>query len=85
MSKKSKAKKAKISLIKEIEKHFIKLENDISNDSFELGIYHTKEIEKDFLIQLGKRLEILNEPSDILLEFKERLDRLKKKLEDFEF
>ncbi len=85
MSKKSKARKAKLSLIKEIEKHFIKLEDSISNNSFELGLYHTKEIEKDFLIQLEKRLEILNEPSDILLEFKERLDKLKKKLETFEF
>ena len=85
MSKKSKTKKAKLSLIKEIEKHFIKLETDINNNSFELGFYHTKEIEKDFLIQLEKRLEILNEPSDIVEEFKERLNRLKKKLESFEF
>lgn len=85
MSKKSRAKKAKVSLINEIEKHFIKLENDMANDRLELGRYHTKEIEKDFLVQLEKRLEILNEPLNELIEFKERLDRLKKKLECFEF
>ena len=85
MSKKSRAKKAKVSLISEIEKHLIKLENDVANDNFELGRYHTKEIEKDFLVQLEKRLEILGEPLDALIEFKERLNKLKKKFEGFEF
>ena len=84
MSKKSKTKKAKFSLIKEIEKHFVKLENDINNNSFDLGRYHTKEIEKDFLIQLERELKILNEPSDILIQLRERLEKLKKRVKDFE-
>ncbi len=81
MAKRTKrAKKGAISIKEEIEKHFKKLENDISENNLERGRYHFKELNFDFLPALEKRLKILGESDDELISFKKRLDDLKEKL-----
>ena len=48
------------SIKKQIEEHFLKIENDIKEKRFERGIYHIKEIDKGLLKALEIKLEIFN-------------------------
>lgn len=75
------AKKGKESLITKIEKHFQKIEEDILEGNLDRGRYHIKEIDKSLLLALEKKLEVINEPKEILKKYKERLEKLKTSIE----
>lgn len=68
------------SLKKEIEKHFSKLEEDIEAGKVELGRYHVKEIDKSLLRSLEIKLEFLGGHDRSVETYRERLNKLKKKL-----
>ena len=51
-------KKSIESLRKQIEEHFLKIENDIKEKRFERGIYHIKEIDKGLLKALESADEL---------------------------
>ena len=69
------------SLKKEIEEHFLKLEEDIRESKIDRGKYHVKEIDKSLLKALEIKLEILGINDESLEVYKERLNKLKNKLE----
>ncbi|MBS3092129.1 hypothetical protein J4466_01780 [Candidatus Pacearchaeota archaeon] len=77
-----KLEKGKESLKKEIEEHFLKVEKDIQESKIERGRYHIKEIDKSLLKALEIKLEILGIKDDSVSLYRERLDKLRKKLED---
>ncbi len=70
------------SLKEEIENHFIKLECDIKINNFDLGRYHSTELEKSLIKSLEIKLDILNIKDHSLHRYKDRLDKLKKKLDE---
>lgn len=81
MAKRTKRLKKGIESLKEqIEEHFLKIEQDIKENMIERGRYHTKEVDKDLLKALKKKLEILKIKDDFVEIYKERLDKLKKEL-----
>ena len=67
---------------KEIEEHFAKLEEDIRMNRVERGRYHAKEIDKSLLKSLEIKLEFLGSNDDSLGIYRERLNKLKEKLEE---
>ena len=69
------------SLKKEIEEHFLRIEKDIQEGQIDRGRYHIKEIDKSLLKALEIKLEILGLKNDSLKLYKERLNKLKNKLE----
>ena len=69
------------SLKKEIEEHLSKLEEDIRESKIDRGKYHAKEIDKSLLKALEIKLEILGINDESLEVYKERLNKLKNKLE----
>ncbi len=69
------------SLKREIEEHFLKLEIDIRENNIDGGRYHAKEIDKSLLKALETKLEILGIKDDSVKVYKERLNKLKNKLE----
>lgn len=69
------------SLKKEIEEHFSKIEKDIQEDKIDRGAYHIKEIDKSLLKALEIKLEILGIKDDSVKFYRERLNKLKNKLE----
>ncbi len=69
------------SLKKEIEAHFLKIEKEISEDNFDRGRYHIKEIDKSLLKALEIKLEILGLEDDSLDQYRERLDKMKTSLD----
>lgn len=70
------------SLKEEIEKHFAKIEEDIGQGRKERGGYHVKEIDNGLLNALKIKMDILNIEDNSIQEYKERLEKLKKKLKD---
>ena len=66
----------------EIEKHFLKLKNDIKEKNIERGRYHIKEISKSLINALQIRFNILKQSNDIsITNYKEKLKKLSKELE----
>ena len=70
------------SLKHEIEKHFEKIEEDISEGNLDRGKYHVKEIDKSLLKALELRIQILGIQDDSLEIYMRRLNELKKKIEE---
>jgi hypothetical protein len=71
------------SLKEEIEEHFQKLDKDISENNKELGRYHAKEIGRSLILALERKISLLGENpqhSELLKEYKSRLNEYKKKL-----
>jgi hypothetical protein len=71
------------SLKEEIEEHFQKLDKDISENNKELGAYHAKEIGRSLILALERKISLLWENpqhSELLKEYKSRLNEYKKKL-----
>jgi len=82
MAKRAKrAEKGIESLKEEIEKHFEKIEQDIQKNNIDRGRYHFKEIDKSLLTALKLKIEILGKADDSVEVFKERLEKLREKLE----
>lgn len=71
------------SLKEEIEKHFIKLDNEILEDDETTVKYHIKELDKSLIANLEKKIRLLRENSKESKENKELLDRFRKKLEEY--
>ncbi len=69
------------SLKKEIEEHFLKIEEDISEGRIERGMYHIKEIDKSLLKALEIKIEMLESKDNSIKVYKERLNKLRKNLE----
>jgi len=70
------------SLEEEIEKHFIKLEQDIKDGQIDRGRYHFKEIDKSLLLALERKLEFLKIESNLVEQYRKRLGELKRRLFD---
>ena len=71
------------SLRKEIEEHFIKLEEDIRENRIERGRYHIKEIDKSLITALKYKISLLGENSDyseLIKKYNNFLEEYKKKL-----
>lgn len=68
------------SLKEEIEKHFLKLEKDIEEGDLDRGRYHFKELDKSLIFALEKKLEVLEEDKELVIKFRDRLNKLKEKL-----
>ena len=82
MAKRSKrAKKAIESLIKRIEEHFEKLEQDIKESKIDRGRYHYTEIDKSLLDALEDKLKITGGDLGLVEEFRGRLEKLREKME----
>lgn len=69
------------SLKQEIELHFEKIEQDIKENNIDRGRYHFKEIDKSLLTALKLKIEILGAEDDSVETYKERMEKLKKRLE----
>ncbi len=69
------------SLKQEIEKHFEKIEEDIKENNINRGRYHFKEIDKSLLTALKLKIEILKVEDDSVETYKERLEKLRERLE----
>ena len=76
-----KAEKGIESLKKEIEKHFEKIEQDIQEGNIDRGRYHFKEIDNSLLTALKLKIEILGAEDDSVEVYRERLEKLREKLE----
>ena len=82
MAKRSKrAKKAIESLIKRIEEHFEKLEQDIKESKIDRGRYHYTEIDKSLLDALEDKIKITGGDKEIVREYRRRLEKLKEGFE----
>lgn len=68
------------SLIREIELHFKKLEKDILEGNVERGRYHIKEIDRSLLKALEIKIQFLKEDMMIVNDYRKRLERLIKEL-----
>lgn len=80
MAKRTKrAEKGIESLKKEIEEHFEKIEQDISENNIDRGRYHIKEIDKSLLKALEIKIKILRVKDDSVKIFRRRLEKLMKK------
>lgn len=81
------AKKLKIAIEsykEEIEKHFEKLEKDISEKNDILARYHIKEIDKSLIDALEKKINLLGNDFnyiELIKKYKARLEEYKKRLE----
>lgn len=71
-----------VSIKKEIEAHFEKIEEDINNGNFERGRYHIKEIDRSLINALKNKLGILGEEDEDIQKYEERLEVLKHKLDN---
>ena len=68
------------SLKKEIEEHFSKIKEDISEGRVERGLYHIKEIDKSLLKALEIKIEMLGSNDNSVQIYRKRLNELKKNL-----
>ena len=70
------------SIEKEIEKHFEKIQDDISTGDLNCGRYHIKEIDKSLIKALELKMSIAGGiDSTVINGYKKRLEELKKSLE----
>ncbi len=67
---------------KQIEEHFLKIEQDIRENRIEQGLYHVKEIDKSLLKALELKMDILGIKGRSIEVYKERLRKIKRSLED---
>jgi len=74
------AEKGAESIIKEIEKHLKKLDDDIRERNLERGRYHYKEIDRSLLPSLEIKLRVLGENKEIIKVYRKKLDKLKEEL-----
>ena len=72
------------SLKQEIEIHFSKLKNDIKEGNIERGRYHFKELDKSLIFALEMKLKTLNLENTLAVEFREKLEKVRKKFEGLE-
>ncbi len=70
------------SLKLEIEKHFKKVEDDLAEGNMERGRYHVKEIDRGLLKALEIKMEILGLPTDLLDQYRERLEEIKRRMKE---
>jgi len=68
------------SIKKEIEKHFIKIDEDIAENRLERAEYHFKEINRSFLPALENKIKITNSSDKELNHLKDKLESKKKKI-----
>jgi len=73
-----KVKKGIESLKKQIEEHFLKIENDIKENRIERGKYHIKEIDKSLLKALELKINFLGIKDNSFEIYKKRLEELKR-------
>ncbi len=66
------------SLKEEIERHFQKIDEDVSEGKLDRGKYHIKEIDKSLLKALEIKINILRIDDNSLMKYRERLEKLKK-------
>jgi len=78
------AEKSKESLIRQIDKHFEKIEEDIGKNDLEAGRYHIKETKNSHLVQLRRKLDILGESDEIVEKYEKRLEELEEKIKNGE-
>lgn len=69
------------SLKQEIENHFEKINQDISEGNIDRGKYHIKEIDKSLLFTLERKIQILGVDDDSLETYRKKLNELKEKLD----
>ena len=78
MVKRSKRLKSAIESYKEeIEKHFLKLENDFKEENEILARYHIKEIDKSLIATLEYKLDLLGVKKEYSALIKKYKDKLK--------
>ena len=70
------------SLKKEIEEHFVKIENDILEGRIERGIYHVKETDRSLLNALELKIRILGKKDNSVAVYRKRLEKLRKSIEE---
>ncbi len=70
------------SLKKEIEEHFVKIENDILEGRIERGIYHVKETDRSLLNALELKTRILGKKDNSVAVYRKRLEKLRKSIEE---
>ena len=76
-----KIKKGIESLKEVIEEHFNKIEEDIKEKNISRGMYHIKEIDKGLLKALEIKIDILKIRDNSVQAYRERLEKLKKKMD----
>ncbi len=72
------------SLKEQIGKHFSKIEKAIQEKKFELGRYHTKEIDKSLIRALELKLKILETNDNSVKKYRKRLKEMEKELDSLE-
>ena len=70
------------SLKKEIEEHFVKIENDILEGRIERGIYYVKETDRSLLNALELKNRILGKKDNSVAVYRKRLEKLRKSIEE---
>ena len=82
MVKRNKRLKKSIESIKEeIQKHFEKLDNEIKNKEENVARYHVKEIDLSLIADLERRMRLLKNVDEKLLEeYRKKLEEYEKKL-----
>jgi len=70
------------SLNKEIEEHFVKIENDILEGRIERGIYYVKETDRSLLNALELKIRILGKKDNSVAVYRKRLKKLRKSIEE---
>ena len=70
------------SLNKEIEEHFVKIENDILEGRIERGIYYVKETDRSLLNALELKIRILGKKDNSVAVYRKRLEKLRKSIEE---
>lgn len=68
------------SLKQEIEKHFLKIENDLKQGEMDRGRYHIKELDKSLIFALEMKLKNIERGNESAIQLRKRLKKLK---EDF--
>ena len=72
------------SLKREIEKHFAKMDKDISEEDEILASYHIKEIDKSLITALERKISLLSGDVidiELIKKYKNLLEEYKKKLD----
>jgi hemerythrin len=64
------------SIKKQIEIHFDKLEKDLESENFDYARYHAKELDKNLIDSLAKRIEMLDGDGGVVERYRERLNKL---------
>ncbi len=71
------------SIKKEIEEHFLKIDEDIAEKDYDAGKYHVKEIDRSLFVALEHKISLLRADEkyvELVKSYKNRLEEYKKKL-----